>query len=284
MELAIGASITKGRVAAAHPGCLHTYADRNWSFVLLAQGDRMPNVIRFLEGVRRLSDGRAETVIVGPKSAAYDGHDVTVIDRPYRTDRADIAIKKNDGAAAARHSNLCFLHDRYVLDDDFFTGFDRFGYDFDFVAVRQRYEDGRPYPFYAATGGPPLIWSPPVHCTNYRVVRPGQYVNGGFMVFKKPAFERVPFNDLLAWNQGEDVEISARYIGASLPPRVNVSSGATTNADPSHTSAFRAEHDHRRALGVLLSHRRRALKLSVRSALRGWKRTVRPAPSDPRNP
>lgn len=261
---------------------LEAYSDDRWSFVLLAQGDRMANVLHFLDGVKRLSGGRAETVIVGPRFAEYDGHDVTILDRPYRTDRADISIKKNDGAAAASHPNLCFLHDRYVLDDDFFTGFDKFGYDFDFVAVRQNYAGGERYPFYAATDGPPLIWATPIDCRNHDTLRPSQYVNGGLMVFKKPIFDLMPLNPLLAWNQGEDVEVAARYIAASLPPRVNLFSGATTNADPSHTAAFRDERDVHRAMGSALKRTRRSLKARIGASLRTWERNLRHALRGPR--
>ncbi len=256
---------------------LEAYSDDRWSFVLLAQGNRMANVMRFLDGVERLSGGRAETVIVGPRFAEYDRAGVTVLDRPYRNDRADIALKKNDGAEAARHSNLCFLHDRYVLDDDFFEGFEKFGYDFDFVAVRQRYTGGEPYPFYAAGSGAPLMWTPPIDCRNYQVLRPGQYVNGGFMVFKRPAFRQMPLNPLLAWNQGEDVEVAARYVAASLPPRVNLLSGATTNVDPSHTAAFRGEHAYDRAAVAALGRAGRSLELRIRSSLRRLERGVRHA-------
>jgi hypothetical protein len=140
--------------------------------------------------------------------------------------------KKNTIAQAARHPNLTIAHDRYVLDTGFFEGFNRFGYDFDLCAVHQTYEDGEHYPAYCALNGPPLAWSPPVHCENYNVLHQNTYVNGGLMVFKTHTLRELQFNDLLYWNQAEDVEVSHVFTEAGIPPRMNYLSTATTIGIP----------------------------------------------------
>jgi hypothetical protein len=48
------------------------------------------------------------------------------------------------------------------------------------------------------------------------------------MVFKTHALRECPFNDLLYWNQAEDVEVSRTFTDAGMPPRMNYRSSATT--------------------------------------------------------
>jgi hypothetical protein len=57
-------------------------------------------------------------------------------------------------------------------------------------------------------------------------------VNGGLMVFKTHTLRANQFNDLLYWNQAEDVEVSRVFTDAGMPPRMNYLSSATTIGIP----------------------------------------------------
>ena len=52
------------------------------------------------------------------------------------------------------------------------------------------------------------------------------------MVFKTHALRACPFNDLLYWNQAEDVEVSRVFAESGMPPRMNYLSSATTIGTP----------------------------------------------------
>ena len=166
----------------------------------------------------------------GASHPSYEGYGVRYIDtvgrRPGSLSRS--GRRRTPSRGEASHPNLLIAHDRYVLDEGFFDGFDRFGYDFDLCAVRQTYEDGESYPAYCALNATGLLWAPTVHCENYNVLHATQYVNGGLMVFKTHALRELKFNDLLYWNQAEDVEVSRVFIEAGMPPRMNYLSSATT--------------------------------------------------------
>lgn len=213
---------------------LASYQPAPWTVAVVTQGTRIDNVVRCCQSVRDQDpDRRHEILIHGSSHPSYDQFGVHYVD-PQAEDPGSVTLgrKKNTIARAALHPNLIIAHDRYVLDAGFFDGFSRFGYDFDLCAVHQTYEDGEDYPAYCALNGPLLAWSPPVHCENYNVLHQNQYVNGGLMVFKTHTLRDLPFNDLLYWNQAEDVEVSHVFMESGIPPRMNYLSSATTIGTP----------------------------------------------------
>lgn len=210
--------------------CLDDYQDRRWTFAVLTQGDKPEMVVRFLQSIRTLDPTHKHEILVwGPMHAAYAPFGVRASDRQYRSDVAEISRKKNDIADAASHANLLIAHDRYALNDDFFKGFDTFGYDFDLCAIPQRYEDGHAFPSYCALPGHKLVRAATtIDCHAANTLWPLQYVNGGLIVAKTQTLRRIRFNDLLFWCEAEDVEVARQFREHGLPPRVNRWSSATT--------------------------------------------------------
>jgi hypothetical protein len=210
------------------------YRRSPWTLAVVTQGTRIENVARFCKSVRAQDpEGQHELLVHGPSHPSYEAFGVRYIDTIADDPGAvTLGLKKNTIAREASHANLLIAHDRYVLDEGFFDGFERFGYDFDLCAVRQTYEDGESYPAYCALNATGLLWAPTVHCENYNVLHATQYVNGGLMVFKTHALRELKFNDLLYWNQAEDVELSRVFTDAGMPPRMNYLSSATTIGIP----------------------------------------------------
>jgi hypothetical protein len=220
------------------------YSDKRWSFVVLAQGDRTSNVVNFLKSIEAASSkNEYEVLISGPEQKEFEEFSVRYLQGTYSTALAEVSKKKRDAIEACRFNNVCILHDRYVLHKDFFLGFEKFGYDFDFVAVRQAYETGDVFPFYCATADTRFIWSTPIKCQDFNRVRDSQYVNGGFMVFKRESVRSIGFNPLLLWGQAEDVELSRFFFLHGMPPRVNLFSLAVTSVTPKHTSTFVSDRE-----------------------------------------
>ncbi|WP_108396243.1 hypothetical protein [Devosia submarina] len=238
------------------------YRDKSWSFVLLAKGDRTDNAVAFLQSVRAIDpDHKHQIIVVGPLRPEYTPFGVTCHSREYREELAELGRKKNDAVALAQRANVAIVHDRYVLDPRFLIGFDSFGYDFDIVAVKQIYASGEDFPFYGAIESRDLVWAQPVHCSDYDSLLPGQFVNGGFMVFKSHMSRAIGFNKLIFWNQAEDLELTQEFMRDSLPPRVNVHSLAVTSAPSTYTIAFRPQK--RRLRRVSTSQPIKGLVLSM---------------------
>jgi hypothetical protein len=221
---------------------VQVYRDKSWSFVLLAKGDRTENAVAFLRSVRAIDpDHKLQIIVVGPSRPEYTPFGVTCHEGEYREELAELGRKKNDAVALVQGANVAIVHDRYVLDPRFLIGFDSFGYDFDIVAVKQIYSSGEDFPFYGAIESRDLVWAQPIHCSDYDSLLPGQFVNGGFMVFKSQTLKSIGFNKLIFWNQAEDLELTQKFVSEGLPPRVNLHSLAVTNAPSNYTIAFRPQ-------------------------------------------
>jgi hypothetical protein len=219
------------------------YRDQSWTFAVLASGKRLDNVVRLLESIRHEDPDRNHQIIVcGTPHTAYEPFGVECHCGDYREELAEISRKKNDIANKASGANLLIAHDRYVLQPGFLTGFDQFGYDFDFVAIPQSYECGSHYPAYCALQDDSLTWSDAIDCRDYSRVRPAQYVNGGLIIAKTRTLQDLKFNDLLFWNQAEDVELARTFREHGLPPRINAfASAMTVGITPEYTSTFRTD-------------------------------------------
>lgn len=223
---------------------LSRYREKSWTFAILTQGKRLENLEAFFKSIRQQDPDCAHEILVcGPRLQGFEQYQLTYLDREYREQFAEISRKKNDLAQAARGANLCVVHDRYRLSEDFLAGFEKFGYDFDFATVPQWYECGERFPMYCAVTGDPLCWSPPLDCVDYNHLWPMQYLNGGLFICKTDTLREVPLNNLLFWNQAEDVELALAYRERKLPPRVNVFSSATTmGITPEYTRGLICTH------------------------------------------
>ncbi len=208
---------------------MECYRDPRWTFAVLTTGNREPEVVKFLQSIRERPEGAAQEIIVcGPRSSSYDAFGVTYLDRTYRADVAEIAKKKNDIAALARHPNLLIAHDRYALNPDFFEGFARFGYDFDFVTIRQWFDTGEEFPSYCALQRGDLTMTTVRMLRRYDALYPGHFINGGLFAVKTHVCRALPLNPMLYWEQAEDVEFSQALRDQALPPRINCFSSAET--------------------------------------------------------
>jgi hypothetical protein len=215
----------------------------------LTSGKRTDNVIKFLDSVRKQDkNNEYEIIISGPKNKKYEKYDVKYLEMSsFRDDEyAEISRKKNAIVDMASNANLLIIHDRYVLGDKFFIGFDQYGYDFDYLTVEQFYESGAVFPSYCAIDRP-LLWSKPIRIDNYSEVFDTHYLNGGLLIFKTHIIKKIRFNDLLMWNQMEDVEITKAVMEQGVLPRINIlSSAITIGIDESYTKDFKVYPKHYR--------------------------------------
>ncbi len=199
------------------------YQSNLWTFAMLTGGKKDDLVIKFLESIRRHDPkNKHEIIISGPKKKEYDKYKVQYLDLSQFRDNeyAEIAKKKNAIADMAKNPNLLIAHDRYYLEDNFFENFDKYGYDWDFLAIRQACPDGHEFPFYCALYEPALTWTHPINCHEYAHLLNTQYVNGGAMVFKTRTLQKIRFNPLLFWGEMEDVEVTKEFMEKSIIPRV----------------------------------------------------------------
>jgi len=255
------------------------YQSDRWTFAVLTRGTRVQQVVEFCRSIRGQDPvGRHEILVWGPCNAAYEPFGVTCHDgHGYRDELAEISRKKNDIAERASCPNLMIVHDRYRIDDGFFAGFERFGYDFDFATVPQRYECGSHFPAYAALEKGVFRMGRSIDCRDYNALRDGQYINGGLTIVKTETLRDLRFNDMLFWNQWEDVELTHHFRTRGLPPRVNCSSSATTlGITPAYTKDFLPERGPMAYVGDVASAVRGGFKSTILAGGKRIERRLRP--------
>ncbi|WP_374638511.1 hypothetical protein [Agrobacterium salinitolerans] len=216
-----------------------TFTKKEWTFGVLTLGKKSEIVQRFVKSIREFGGPSHQIIVCGPHDEALDDYDVEYITTQYRADLAEICRKKNDIVKKAQHDNICLTHDRYWLNEDFFTGFDIFGYDFEFVTVKQVHESGKLYPSYCSIDdGGNLVWGRISSVLDQGRSFVSHYMNGGMIVAKRQVLLDVPFNETLFHNQAEDVELAHELAARKILPRYNMFSSATTDVADHLTDAF----------------------------------------------
>lgn len=259
--IADGECFSSFRIVQHNKVCMES---KLWTFGILTQGKKVSVVKRLCETIRKYGGDSHQIIICGPCNEAYESFSPEYVDKAYSKIYAEICVKKNDIINLSMHDNICLLHDRYWLGADFFSGFDQFGYDFDFVTVQQYHESGKNYPAYCAIDDKlNLIWGNIYECGNENEQWNQHYLNGGLIIAKKDVLQKIPYNELIFHNQAEDVEIARHMSFFSIIPRINRFSSAITDVDDHLTDAFVfAEHsDYDSTFFNTASHENNSLKI-----------------------
>lgn len=215
-------------------------ADKSWSIGVLSNGLKPKNVIALFDSVlEQVGELSVEFIIAGPKINGLDKYSVTYVSESLQDELPRISQKKNEIIKAAKNTNIAIFHDRYFINRGFFEGFEHFGYDFEYVTVRQIYETGEAFPAYCGFLTREYQWQVPYHVPKFDYLMNGAFLNGGLIILKKSVAKQVEFNDLLFHNEAEDVELAWQLRLNGVIPRINALSSATTiGLVPSYTSTF----------------------------------------------
>jgi len=197
-----------------------------FSFGVITDGSRQAQLFSFLRSVRevrRLEDEPVELLVCGPEAIRGETEAlfpelVFVADDGHFAEQGWITHKKNRLVEHASHENLVITHDRYTIEPDFIEGLRKFGGDFALLVCRLVRPDGRRFPDWIALGAD-WSWATPA-MLEYGDFNRYMYVNGSFIIAKKQVLQRLPWNELVFWQQAEDVELTRRMMSAGIVPRL----------------------------------------------------------------
>lgn len=219
---------------------LEIYKDKSWTFGILSDGRKEQNVINLVKKIINISKHlKVEFLIAGPEInelVELDGvhficNDLDALPR--------IAEKKNKIISSSKYCNVALFHDRYIVDENFFLGFEEFGYDFDYVTVKQLYPSGAEFPAYLMFKENKKTWQTPIFTPQYNEVCSSSFLNGGLLIVKKKIAGCINFNPLLLHNEAEDVEYAMQLFSVGIVPRINsIAKAHTIGIDESYTDTF----------------------------------------------
>lgn len=226
---------------------INEYKNKKWSIGILSDGKRVDNVRKFIETVLKQIDKKdVQFIIAGEYIDELKTYNIEYVNTDIKDNLARISEKKNKIINIAINKNLMILHDRYILNDEFFKGFDFWGYDYEFITVKQNYENGKYYPSYCGYDRRSSFWIPHKYSKTYDKVSDGAYLNGGLIIFKLGIAKKIMFNPLILHREGEDLDIAWHCRSNGITPRINsISSATTIGLDPSYTADYQ-EFDSRK--------------------------------------
>ncbi len=223
-ETAYAGGITQAAFRLGGPSRVEPALD-GYSFGVITDGrqahavDAFVASVRSLEGLERISH---EIVVCAPAAecarlGGQPGLRTVVQDDGFEA-QGWITRKKNQLVEAAGFENVVIAHDRYTLAPDFLARMRAFGADFDVLVCAQKLPGGERFPDWVTSGS---AWGHGAAALlDYDDYCPHLYVNGGIMVAKRDTLACTPWNELLFWEQAEDVELTRRLQHRGIVPRV----------------------------------------------------------------
>lgn len=204
-------------------------------FGLITNGARIDSIKAFVQSVLQLDQINSidfGIAVCGPTESRDEisqiHPQVTYVDEPDEFKNLGwITRKKNLIVENTTRENVFIAHDRYILPVDFLTQVFAFGADFDVIVPTQFTTEGIRFPDKVALSSA-WAWSPSLRLT-LNDYHPYEYVNGGVIFAKSEILRICPWNELLFWNQGEDVELSRQLQKLGVVPRISQSVWVETN-------------------------------------------------------
>lgn len=187
---------------------------RGYSFCIITHGKRPEKLLRQVASIRALHLPEYEILVAGK-----------VADVPEGVRRLDLALTaasgrtgklRNAAVRQARFDHVVVTDDDMRFDPGFGEGLKRFGEGYEAMAVRMLNPDGSRFWDWATVGG-----SRGGVLLDYWDGDPNVYITGGCCVLKAEVLDRVGWDDLLGYYQGEDVDFSRRLQAAGVVLRFN---------------------------------------------------------------
>jgi glycosyltransferase involved in cell wall biosynthesis/Tfp pilus assembly protein PilF len=199
-----------------------------WSFLIITNGKRPRKLAREVESIRALKIPQFEILVGGePPTELPEGVGTVLAVDAARNGR--LGEMRNALTAAARFDHFVVVDDDFIFHDDFYTGLQRYGDDWEALSVRILNPDGSRFWDWATHGGPRghvLL--------DYTDDDDHVYITGGLILLKAEVADRVKWDDGRGFYQGEDLDFSSRLRKAGIRPSFNRHS-STTHDDGRYT-------------------------------------------------
>ncbi|MBI2268238.1 MAG: hypothetical protein HYU80_02180 [Candidatus Blackburnbacteria bacterium] len=192
-----------------------------WTFGMITKGERNEWIEEIIQAIHKQKVPQYEIIVCGTYHGRKERNFIYI---PFkeRDDKGWITKKKNLIVRQARYENLCILHDRIVLGDDWFKGVKKYGNCFELMCVKQtlrgsslRTGDWITY------GGSTLDMPYGISKLDYEDWDEYVYVGGMLTILKKHIALEAPWDETRYWGEFEDVELTFRQRDLGFLARFN---------------------------------------------------------------
>jgi len=172
-----------------------------------------------IESIVNQNISEYEIIVVGGSKPAWwteENHYDNVKHISFDESSSKYTTKKNIITKNAKYENIVFMHDYYILEDNWYKGFLKFGNEWDICMNIIENKDGTRFRDWCAWDDPEICFTE----GNQHIVLPpydydkckNMYISGGYWLSKKYVMEQEPLNEDLNWGESEDVEWSKRVL------------------------------------------------------------------------
>ncbi|HEX8965539.1 MAG TPA: hypothetical protein VF820_03860 [Patescibacteria group bacterium] len=180
-----------------------------WTFGIITNGERDDYLEMIFKSIKDQKIPNYEIIVCG-KYRNRPEKNFTYIPFNERADKGWISKKKNLIGEKAKYENLCIIHDRILLDKNWYAGMKKYGNAYELLGCVQIEKDSKQHAGDWLTLGGPVP-------TNYRVSSMHftdwdwfTYLSGQLTILKKHIWKEVLWDETRFWNDAEDADISYR--------------------------------------------------------------------------
>jgi hypothetical protein len=179
----------------------------NFTFGIITSYDDLQRLSDVIDSIKNQNIPSYEILVMG-NDDYLPTEDTTYVNMS--SEQQFVTNKKNKIAEIAKYENLVLIHDYYLFDKDWYTGYLNFGDDWDVCSNPQYLINGKRHFTDWVT------WDHPTHpqwtSLDYNDWSQTKYMyqSGGYMLVKKNFLLDIPFEQNRLWGTAEDVEWSLR--------------------------------------------------------------------------
>ena len=194
-------------------------SNKNWSIGIPSNGLRNPSILKLIKSIYearnyiRLKKGvniEIDIMLIGEKDKLFKVYPIRYFQQSLPKNLNALGEKKFIITTNAAYENILIIHDRYVLDESFFIGFEEWGYDFEFCTVQQYDLEGNVFD--------PILTLEETGRFDRQMYRVKDqsypykhlYISGGLIIIKKMVTDYVNFDPFLLQNESEDIDFAFR--------------------------------------------------------------------------
>ena len=181
-----------------------------WSFIIsYLDGIYLDAIIDSIRNQSSLTKRKFEIILVGPNNEFLAKNKSKVnYNIIFEEDIVPgwITMKKNLGVQNANYENVCIMHDYVALCENWYTGYLKFGNDWDVCSNPIRTTKGNRYWDW-------ITLNRPVEYISYddlSQTKTNMYIGGTYGCAKKKFMLEIPLDYMRVWGGGEDVEWAYR--------------------------------------------------------------------------
>ncbi|MBI2629002.1 hypothetical protein HYW74_02890 [Candidatus Pacearchaeota archaeon] len=196
-----------------------------WTFGIITNGKKNDWVEKQIQSIKAQKIPHYEIIVCGKYIKRNEKNFKYVFFKKY--DTGWITGQKNKLVENAKYENLMVLHDRIVLDKEWYKGMKKYGNYFEVLSCKVYNDQGERCGDWITYGNVFGMFGR-IGLLDHKDWDKNGYIDGALYILKKSIWRKVRWDETLFWNQGEDAKLSSDWYKKGIVTRFNPFSSCLT--------------------------------------------------------